>query len=820
MFRVLQRWRAELSQNRKASRATRPGSRSSAQPTALRIEHLEPRTLLAGMPIITEFLASNSQGLLDGDGNASDWIEVRNVGDAPINLAGYHLTDNPGDLDRWQFPSVTLNPNDFLVVFASSQPTQTYVDAGGHLHTNFALGASGEYVALTAPDGVTVLSEYGAGGADYPTQLPDDSYGLASDGVTVGYFLTPTPGALNGNDALSDPDRQVVINEIMYHAAGTSDANDYLEILNTGNEAVSLSGWRLNDGVGFTFPNTTLNPGAYLVVAADIASFQAAHPGVINVVGGWSGHLSDNGERIRLVDQLGRTVDTVTYADEGDWARRARGPLDNGHQGWIWLDDHDGGGKSLELTSADLTNDFGPNWAASLVVGGTPGAVNGVASANVAPLIVEAAQMPVIPWSTDPVIVRARLIDELASGVQATLRWRVDGAPTFNTLAMLDNGVGGDQRAGDDIFSAAIPPQPNGTVVEYYIQSGDQAANSRTWPAATATSGQVTNLLYQVDNTFDPNAAWVPTNDPIVRLIMTEAERDELADIGDGGTPSGEENSDAQMNGTFIYRDGTGLDVRYNVGIRNRGHGSRNNPPNNYRVNIPSDRPWENLTAININSKYTYLQVIGNIIFNRAGISAPNTNATQVRVNGVNLAETGNRMYGKYAFLEAVEGEFRDSHFAPDPEGNLYSARWINTNTQANLDYLGTDPTPYRDVYFKQSNVSEDDWTDLIELTNVLNNAPAATYLAEVNKVVNVNQWLRFLALHGLLLNGETSLHRGIGDDYDMYRGMNDPRFVLIPHDLDTILGKGDTIPSINRDILLPQQVAGLSRAFSMNRKS
>ena len=77
------------------------------------------------------------------------------------------------------------------------------------------------------------------------------------------------------------------------------------------------------------------------------------------------------------------------------------------------------------------------------------------------------------------------------------------------------------------------------------------------------------------------------------------------------------------MNGTFVYRDGTGLDVRYNVGIRNRGHGTRDFPPNNYRVNIPSDRPWEDLTAININSKYTYLQVFGNILFNRAGLFAP-----------------------------------------------------------------------------------------------------------------------------------------------------------------------------------------------------
>jgi len=31
----------------------------------------------------------------------------------------------------------------------------------------------------------------------------------------------------------------------------------------------------------------------------------------------------------------------------------------------------------------------------------------------------------------------------------------------------------------------------------------------------------------------------------------------------------------------------------------------------------------------------------------------------------------------------------------------------------------------------------------------------------------------------------------GMGDDYFMYCGVADPRFVLIPHDLDTILDEG-----------------------------
>ena len=47
------------------------------------------------------------------------------------------------------------------------------------LHTSFRLRSDGEYLALVAPDGVTVLSEFSPG---YPRQFEDVSYGRASLG--------------------------------------------------------------------------------------------------------------------------------------------------------------------------------------------------------------------------------------------------------------------------------------------------------------------------------------------------------------------------------------------------------------------------------------------------------------------------------------------------------------------------------------------------------------------------------------------------------------------------------------------------------------
>ena len=149
--------------------------------------------LLAVDPVITEFMASNSETLYDGDGDSSDWIEIYNPSDEAINLQGWHLTDDRANLTRWTFPDADVGPDEFLVVFASGKDT---IDGDGNLHTNFALSQAGEYLGLVHPDGVTIAGEFSP---EFPAQFTDVSYGLLPnelDGV-AGYFSTPTPGVAN-----------------------------------------------------------------------------------------------------------------------------------------------------------------------------------------------------------------------------------------------------------------------------------------------------------------------------------------------------------------------------------------------------------------------------------------------------------------------------------------------------------------------------------------------------------------------------------------------------------------------------------------------
>ncbi|MEO6035255.1 MAG: lamin tail domain-containing protein, partial [Verrucomicrobiota bacterium] len=147
----------------------------------------------AGNIVINEFLASNlsTNGLRDEDGELQDWIELFNRGILAINLQGWSLTQDENLDSEWIFPAVTIEPGQFLVVFASSKnrkPTD-----GAPLHTNFRLSSAGQYLALlNANQPREVATSFQPG---YPPQRPDISYGLV--GGAFGYLTNSTPGSVN-----------------------------------------------------------------------------------------------------------------------------------------------------------------------------------------------------------------------------------------------------------------------------------------------------------------------------------------------------------------------------------------------------------------------------------------------------------------------------------------------------------------------------------------------------------------------------------------------------------------------------------------------
>lgn len=158
-----------------------------------------------------------------------------------------------------------------------------------------------------------------------------------------------------GEPNLIERTDDVVIHEILYHAAPVNTESGYaeqplewIELYNRGDQTVDLSGWQLVDAVAWVFPEgTLLEPDAYLVVANDAETLRQEAPEA-EVLGDFEGSLSDRGDRILLLDANKNPADEVRYFDGGSWPEAA-----------------DGGGASLELRDPFADNNVGAAWAAS-----------------------------------------------------------------------------------------------------------------------------------------------------------------------------------------------------------------------------------------------------------------------------------------------------------------------------------------------------------------------------------------------------------------------------------------------------------------------
>ena len=153
--------------------------------------------------------------------NFADWIELKNTTATEINLAGYFLSDDPEEADKWTFPATaTIPANGFLMVSARGKESEF----GEDLSATFKLSAGGESVVLSRPDGTVVHQ------IEFPAMPNDVSYGRLTDG-TYATMSPASPEAENLDGSafeLIDSDIDISVPSGVYAAAQT------VEITNTG----------------------------------------------------------------------------------------------------------------------------------------------------------------------------------------------------------------------------------------------------------------------------------------------------------------------------------------------------------------------------------------------------------------------------------------------------------------------------------------------------------------------------------------------------------------------------------------------------------
>lgn len=142
--------------------------------------------------VINECQTSNAGFILDEYNGADDWLEIHNLSNVPVNLAGYYLTDRLNNPTKWRFPldagdSTVVAPNGYVVVWADEEGSQ------GWNHTNFRLNNNGEALVLRSPDGFTI-----ADSVHFGASTPGDSYARLPNGTgPFSWISEPTPGECN-----------------------------------------------------------------------------------------------------------------------------------------------------------------------------------------------------------------------------------------------------------------------------------------------------------------------------------------------------------------------------------------------------------------------------------------------------------------------------------------------------------------------------------------------------------------------------------------------------------------------------------------------
>ena len=198
---------------------------------------------------------------------------------------------------------------------------------------------------------------------------------------------------------------------------------------------------------------------------------------------------------------------------------------------------------------------------------------------------------------------------------------------------------------------------------------------------------------------------------------------------------------------TFIFNTGHLTDTVEEVGFRLRGNTSRGSPKKSFKISFNTFRPgrkFYGLEKMNINGEHNDPSVIRSKlcwdILRNMDVPASRANHVELYIN--------NSCFGLYINVEHIDEEFAFTRFG-NRDGNLYKCLW-----PADLVYISDNPDDYkfetesRRTYDLRTNTEKDDYSDLSDFIRVLNNTPDHEFPCEIEKIFNVDDYLKVMAFN------------------------------------------------------------------------
>lgn len=228
-----------------------------------------------------------------GTAENPDWLELYNPTSTDIDLSGYKVYDSGGESGskpKKEIPAGTVIPaGGWFVIVVDTE------DESG-----FGLSSGGEDVWLEDAAG-NILET-----VSFPAMEDNQSYGRYPDGDQNWQLLyIVTPGAANDN-TMPPPALSVLMNEAF--SRGIVENPDWIEIYNTTDAEIDLSGFKIYDsgGQGGTKPKKEFEAGTIIPANGFVVI-------VVDTEDESGFGLSSGGDEVWLENAAGQVIDNISF---------------------------------------------------------------------------------------------------------------------------------------------------------------------------------------------------------------------------------------------------------------------------------------------------------------------------------------------------------------------------------------------------------------------------------------------------------------------------------------------------------------------------
>ncbi|HVY69182.1 MAG TPA: lamin tail domain-containing protein, partial [Verrucomicrobiae bacterium] len=714
------------------------------------------------------------------------YVELYNRGKNPVNLGGWKFVSGI----NFTIPANTLlSPNGYLAVARNADRLRAmYTNLGpGNVVGNFggSLAGSGERVALAMPSS---------------------------------WLVTNVDGRIGTNTI------HAVVSEVTYHNGGrwgqwSAGGGSSLELIDPESDTTLAANWADSDETGKAPWTTVVTTGVL------DNGFTPADQLQVLLQGAGECLIDDvqvlNASKVNLIANSSFETDARNWTAEGTEDQSSLDSTQGFNSGKSYrIRAVERGDNQVNRVRVPLTSNLPSGSTATIqakirwlkgaanvllrlrgdwleAVGamtlppnpGTPGAPNSRRVANAGPAISEVIHTPVLPADRQAVVVTARVNDP--DGVaNVTLKYRLDPATTYTTVAMKDDGTGGDSIAGDGVYSGTIPAQATGALIAFYVQAADRA----TAPTTTIFPNDAPKRECLVRF----GEAQPTGNFPVYRIWMTQATLNTW-------------NSRSRLNNTP-------LDVTFVLGNQRVIYNSRalfaGSPyisPGycgaacgmcGYTLSFPEDDRLLGDTDFVLDwpgghgGESTAMQEeMAYWIAARIGLPTCHRYIIRLHVNGVTDEQRGgvfeavNQPSGD--FVKAWTGSNNGDMFKVDRSFEFNDGGGLISDAMPTLQVFTTTggakkQARYRWSWNKRATDTPNNYTNIFNLVDAANAASPEPYTSAFESLVDMEEWMGIFAVEHIINNFDSWGH-DIGKNMYIYKPY-DGKWQLYMFDLDWLM--------------------------------